>query len=152
MHKLKKIIFSSIAVISLSATVSPIMSVFAEGENEARPQTELTAGKEGDKDKSVGKNDQALTDNGKNEKQSDKETTVLNKEEKKAEPKKEELKKEEPKKEELKKEEPKKEEPKKEEKLPDAGFETVGLSLVGASAAGYGITQLAKHKAKKTIK
>jgi CGMP-gated channel len=142
MHKLKKIIFSSIAVISLSATVSPIMSVFAEGENEARPQTELTAGKEGDKDKSVGKNDQALTDNGKNEKQSDKETTVLNKEEKKAEPKKEEL----------KKEEPKKEEPKKEEKLPDAGFETVGLSLVGASAAGYGITQLAKHKAKKTIK
>lgn len=147
MHKLKKIIFSSIAVISLSATVSPIMSVFAEGENEARPQTELTAGKEGDKDKSVGKNDQALTDNGKNEKQSDKETTVLNKEEKKAEPKKEELKKEEP-----KKEEPKKEEPKKEEKLPDAGFETVGLSLVGASAAGYGITQLAKHKAKKTIK
>lgn len=137
MHKLKKIIFSSIAVISLSATVSPIMSVFAEGENEARPQTELTAGKEGDKDKSVGKNDQALTDNGKNEKQSDKETTVLNKEEKKAEPKKEEL---------------KKEEPKKEEKLPDAGFETVGLSLVGASAAGYGITQLAKHKAKKTIK
>lgn len=137
MHKLKKIIFSSIAVISLSATVSPIMSVFAEGENEARPQTELTAGKEGDKDKSVGKNDQALTDNGKNEKQSDKETTVLNKEEKKAEPK---------------KEEPKKEEPKKEEKLPDAGFETVGLSLVGASAAGYGITQLAKHKAKRTIK
>lgn len=142
MHKLKKIIFSSIAVISLSATVSPIMSVFAEGENEARPQTELTAGKEGDKDKSVGKNDQALTDNGKNEKQSDKETTVLNKEEKKAEPKKEEP----------KKEEPKKEEPKKEEKLPDAGFETVGLSLVGASAAGYGLTQLAKHKAKKTIK
>lgn len=137
MHKLKKIIFSSIAVISLSATVSPITSVFAEGENEARPQTELTAGKEGDKDKSVGKNDQALTDNGKNEKQSDKETTVLNKEEKKAEPK---------------KEEPKKEEPKKEEKLPDAGFETVGLSLVGASAAGYGLTQLAKHKAKKTIK
>ena len=127
MHKLKKIIFSSIAVISLSATVSPITSVFAEGENEARPQTELTAGKEGDKDKSVGKNDQALTDNGKNEKQSDKETTVLNKEEKKAEPK-------------------------KEEKLPDAGFETVGLSLVGASAAGYGLTQLAKHKAKKTIK
>lgn len=142
MHKLKKIIFSSIAVISLSATVSPITSVFAEGENEARPQTELTAGKEGDKDKSVGKNDQALTDNGKNEKQSDKETTVLNKEEKKAEPKKEEP----------KKEEPKKEEPKKEEKLPDAGFETVGLSLVGASAAGYGLTQLAKHKAKKTIK
>lgn len=142
MHKFKKIIFSSIAVLSLSATVSPITSVFAEGENEARPQTELTAGKEGDKDKSVGKNDQALTDNGKNEKQSDKETTVLNKEEKKAESKKDEP----------KKEESKKEEPKKEEKLPEAGFETVGLSLVGVSAAGFGITQLAKRKAKKTIK
>ena len=98
--------------------------------------------KEGDKDKSVSKNDQALTDNGKNEKQSDKETTVLNKEEKKAEPKKEEA----------KKEETKKDEPKKEEKLPDAGFETVGLSLVSISAAGLGITQLAKRKAKKTIK
>lgn len=142
MHKLKKIIFSSIAILSLSATVSPITSVFAEGENEARPQTELTAGKEGDKDKSVSKNDQALTDNGKNEKQSDKETTVLNKEEKKAESKKDEP----------KKEESKKEEPKKEEKLPEAGFETVGLSLVGVSAAGFGITQLAKRKAKKTIK
>ena len=142
MHKLKKIIFSSIAILSVSATVSPITSVFAEGENEARPQTELTAGKEGDKDKSVSKNDQALTDNGKNEKQSDKETTVLNKEEKKAEPKKEEA----------KKEESKKEESKKEEKLPEAGFETVGLSLVGVSAAGFGITQLAKRKAKKTIK
>ena len=142
MHKLKKIIFSSIAILSLSATVSPITSVFAEGENEARPQTELTAGKEGDKDKSVSKNDQALTDNGKNEKQSDKETTVLNKEEKKAEPKKDEP----------KKEESKKEEPKKEEKLPEAGFETVGLSLVSISAAGLGITQLAKRKAKKTIK
>lgn len=141
MHKLKKIIFSSIAILSLSATVSPITSVFAEGENEARPQTELTAGKEGDKDKSVGKNDQALTDNGKNEKQSDKETTVLNKEEKKSEPKKEEP----------KKEEAKKDEPKKEEKLPDAGFETVGLGLVSVSALGFGITQLAKHKAKKTI-
>ncbi|MBF1306337.1 MAG: hypothetical protein HXM94_00920 [Parvimonas micra] len=141
MHKLKKIIFSSIAVLSLSTVVSPITSVFAEGENEARPQTELTAGKEGDKDKSVGKNDQALTDNGKNEKQSDKETTVLNKEEKKSEAKKEEP----------KKEEPKKEEPKKEEKLPDAGFETVGLGLVGFSAAGFSITQLAKRKAKKTI-
>lgn len=137
MHKLKKIIFSSIAILSVSATVSPITSVFAEGENEARPQTELTAGKEGDKDKSVSKNDQALTDNGKNEKQSDKETTVLNKEEKKAE---------------SKKEESKKEEPKKEEKLPEAGFETVGLSLVGVSAAGFGITQLAKRKAKKNIK
>lgn len=146
MHKLKKIIFSSIAILSLSATVSPITSVFAEGENEARPQTELTAGKEGDKDKSVGKNDQALTDNGKNEKQSDKETTVLNKEEKKSEPKKEEPKKEEP-----KKEEAKKDEPKKEEKLPDAGFETVGLGLVSVSALGFGITQLAKRKAKKTI-
>ena len=142
MHKLKKIIFSSIAILSVSATVSPITSVFAEGENEARPQTELTAGKEGDKDKSVSKNDQALTDNGKNEKQSDKETTVLNKEEKKAEPKKEEA----------KKEETKKDESKKEEKLPDAGFETVGLSLVSISAAGLGITQLAKRKAKKTIK
>lgn len=142
MHKLKKIIFSSIAILSVSATVSPITSVFAEGENETRPQTELTAGKEGDKDKSVSKNDQALTDNGKNEKQSDKETTVLNKEEKKAEPKKEEA----------KKEETKKDEPKKEEKLPEAGFETVGLSLVGVSAAGLGITQLAKRKAKKTIK
>lgn len=141
MHNLKKIIFSSIAVLSLSTVVSPITSVFAEGENEARPQTELTAGKEGDKDKSVGKNDQALTDNGKNEKQSDKETTVLNKEEKKSESKKEEP----------KKEEPKKEEPKKEEKLPDAGFETVGLGLVGFSAAGFSITQLAKRKAKKTI-
>ena len=142
MHKLKKIIFSSIAILSVSATVSPITSVFAEGENEARPQTELTAGKEGDKDKSVSKNDQALTDYGKNEKQSDKETTVLNKEEKKAEPKKDEP----------KKEESKKEEPKKEEKLPEAGFETVGLSLVSISAAGLGITQLAKRKAKKTIK
>ncbi len=87
MHKFKKVIFSSIAILSLSAAVTPITSVFAEGD-EARPQTELTAGKEGDKDKTVSKNDQALTDNGKNEKQSDKETTVLNKEEKKPEPKK----------------------------------------------------------------
>ena len=120
MHKFKKVICSSIAILSLSAAVSPITSVFAEGD-EARPQTELTAGKEGDKDKTVSKNDQALTDNGKNEKQSDKETTVLNKEEKKPEPKKEEP----------------KEEPKK-EKLPEAGFETVGLGLAGLSAAGLG--------------
>ncbi len=135
MHKLKKIIFSSIAILSLSAAVSPITSVFAEGD-EARPQTELTAGKEGDKDKTVSKNDQALTDNGKNEKQSDKETTVLNKEEKKPEPKKEEP----------------KEEPKKEEKLPEAGFETVGLGFAGLSAAGLGLTQLAKLKARKQDK
>ena len=140
MHKFKKVIFSSIAILSLSAAVSPITSVFAEGD-EDRPQTELTAGKEGDKDKTVSKNDQALTDNGKNEKQSDKETTVLNKEEKKPEPKKEEPKKEEP-----------KEEPKKEEKLPEAGFETVGLGFAGLSAAGLGLTQLAKLKARKQDK
>lgn len=130
MHKFKKVIFSSIAILSLSAAVSPITSVFAEGD-EARPQTELTAGKEGDKDKTVSKNDQALTDNGKNEKQSDKETTVLNKEEKKPEPK--------------------KEEPKK-EKLPEAGFETVGLGFAGLSAAGLGLTQVAKIKARKKDK
>lgn len=137
MHKFKKVIFSSIAILSLSAAVSPITSVFAEGD-EARPQTELTeltAGKEGDKDKTVSKNDQALTDNGKNEKQSDKETTVLNKEEKKPEPKKEEP----------------KEEPKK-EKLPEAGFETVGLGFAGLSAAGLGLTQVAKIKARKKDK
>lgn len=134
MHKFKKVIFSSIAILSLSAAVSPITSVFAEGD-ETRPQTELTAGKEGDKDKTVSKNDQALTDNGKNEKQSDKETTVLNKEEKKPEPKKEEP----------------KEEPKK-EKLPEAGFETVGLSFAGLSAAGLGLTQVAKIKARKKDK
>lgn len=134
MHKFKKVIFSSIAILSLSATVSPITSVFAEGD-ETRPQTELTAGKEGDKDKTVSKNDQALTDNGKNEKQSDKETTVLNKEEKKPEPKKEEP----------------KEEPKK-EKLPEAGFETVGLGFAGLSAAGLGLTQVAKIKARKKDK
>lgn len=134
MHKFKKVIFSSIAILSLSAAVSPITSVFAEGD-EARPQTELTAGKEGDKDKTVSKNDQALTDNGKNEKQSDKETTVLNKEEKKPEPKKEEP----------------KEEPKK-EKLPEAGFETVGLGFVGLSTAGLGLTQVAKIKARKKDK
>lgn len=134
MHKFKKVIFSSIAILSLSAAVSPITSVFAEGD-EARPQTELTAGKEGDKDKTVSKNDQALTDNGKNEKQSDKETTVLNKEEKKPEPKKEEP----------------KEEPKK-EKLPEAGFETVGLGFAGLSAAGLVLTQVAKIKARKKDK
>ena len=134
MHKFKKVIFSSIAILSLSAAVSPITSVFAEGD-EALPQTELTAGKEGDKDKTVSKNDQALTNNGKNEKQSDKETTVLNKEEKKPEPKKEEP----------------KEEPKK-EKLPEAGFETVGLGFVGLSAAGLGLTQVAKIKARKKDK
>lgn len=134
MHKFKKVIFSSIAILSLSAAVSPITSVFAEGD-EARPQTELTAGKEGDKDKTVSKNDQALTDNGKNEKQSDKETTVLNKEEKKPEPKKEDP----------------KEEPKK-EKLPEAGFETVGLGFAGLSAAGLGLTQVAKIKALKKDK
>lgn len=134
MHKFKKVIFSSIAILSLSAAVSPITSVFAEGD-EARPQTELTAGKEGDKDKTVSKNDQALTDNGKNEKQSDKETTVLNKEEKKPESKKEEP----------------KEEPKK-EKLPEAGFETVGLGFAGLSAAGLGLTQVAKIKARKKDK
>ena len=134
MHKFKKVIFSSIAILSLSATVTPITSVFAEGD-ETRPQTELTAGKEGDKDKTVSKNDQALTDNGKNEKQSDKETTVLNKEEKKPEPKKEEP----------------KEEPKK-EKLPEAGFETVGLGFAGLSAAGLGLTQVAKIKARKKDK
>ena len=123
MHKFKKVIFSSIAILSLSAAVSPITSVFAEGD-EARPQTELTAGKEGDKDKTVSKNDQALTDNGKNDK-----------EEKKPEPKKEEP----------------KEEPKK-EKLPEAGFETVGLGFAGLSAAGLGLTQVAKIKARKKDK
>ena len=85
MHKFKKVIFSSIAILSLSAAVSPITSVFAEGD-ETRPQTELTAGKEGDKDKTVSKNDQALTDNGKNEKKPE-----PKKEEPKEEPKKEKL-------------------------------------------------------------
>ena len=109
-----------------------------------KPAVELTAGKNSDKNATVNKGEQALTDNSQNkDKESDKNTTVLKKEE----PKKEEPKKEEPKKEELKQEEPKKEE-KVPEKLPEAGFESIGLGLLGFSAAGAGIVSFAKKKSK----
>ena len=137
MNKLKQTTLLGISLLTLGQLATTSV-VFAE-EN-PRPATELTAGKESDKDKQVSKNDQPLVDNSKSETKADKETTVLQKEE---EPKKEEPKKEEP-----KKEEPKVE-PKKEEKLPEAGFENIGLGVIGVSVIGAGVTAFAKRKANK---
>lgn len=137
MNKLKQTTLLGISLLTLGQLATASV-VFAE--DNPRPATELTAGKESDKDKQVSKNDQALVDNSKSETKADKETTVLQKEE---QPKKEEPKKEEP-----KKEEPKPE-PKKEEKLPDAGFEDIGLGLIGVSAIGAGVTAFARRKANK---
>lgn len=137
MNKLKQTTLLGISLLTLGQLATTSV-VFAE--DNPRPATELTAGKESDKDKQVSKNDQALVDNSKSETKADKETTVLQKEE---EPKKEEPKKEEP-----KKEEPKVE-PKKEEKLPEAGFENIGLGVIGVSVIGVGVTAFAKRKANK---
>lgn len=137
MNKLKQTTLLGISLLTLGQLATASI-VFAE--DNPRPATELTAGKESDKDKQVSKNDQALVDNSKSETKADKETTVLQKEE---QPKKEEPKKEEP-----KKEEPKPE-PKKEEKLPEAGFEEVGLGLIGVSVIGAGVTTFARQKANK---
>ena len=137
MNKLKQTTLLGISLLTLGQFATANV-VFAE--DNPRPATELTAGKESDKDKQVSKNDQALVDNSKSETKADKETTVLQKEE---QPKKEEPKKEEP-----KKEEPKPE-PKKEEKLPEAGFEDIGLGLIGVSAIGAGVTAFARRKANK---
>lgn len=137
MNKLKQTTLLGISLLTLGQLATASV-VFAE--DNPRPDTELTAGKESDKDKQVSKSDQALVDNSKSETKADKETTVLQKEE---QPKKEEPKKEEP-----KKEEPKPE-PKKEEKLPEAGFEEVGLGLIGVSVIGAGVTTFARRKANK---
>lgn len=137
MNKLKQTTLLGISLLTLGQ-IATASVVFAE--DNPRPATELTAGKESDKDKQVSKNDQALVDNSKSETKADKETTVLQKEE---EPKKEEPKKEEP-----KKEEPKAE-PKKEEKLPEAGFENIGLGVIGVSVIGAGVTAFARRKANK---
>ena len=137
MNKLKQTTLLGISLLTLGQLATASV-VFAE--DNPRPATELTAGKESDKDKQVSKNDQALVDNSKSETKADKETTVLQKEE---QPKKDEPKKEEP-----KKEEPKPE-PKKEEKLPEAGFEDIGLGLIGVSVIGAGVTTFARRKANK---
>ena len=137
MNKLKQTALLGISLLTLGQLATASV-VFAE--DNPRPATELTAGKESDKDKQVSKNDQALVDNSKSETKADKETTVLQKEE---QPKKEEPKKEEP-----KKEEPKPE-PKKEEKLPEAGFEDIGLGLISVSVIGAGVTTFARRKANK---
>lgn len=137
MNKLKQTTLLGISLLTLGQLATASV-VFAE--DNPRPATELTAGKESDKDKQVSKNDQALVDNSKSETKADKETTVLQKEE---QPKKEEPKKEEP-----KKEEPKAE-PKKEEKLPEAGFENIGLGVIGVSVIGAGVTTFARRKANK---
>lgn len=137
MNKLKQTTLLGISLLTLGQLATASV-VFAE--DNPRPATELTAGKESDKDKQVSKNDQALVDNSKSETKADKETTVLQKEE---QPKKEEPKKEEPKKEEQKPE------PKKEEKLPEAGFENIGLGVIGVSVIGAGVTAFARRKANK---
>lgn len=137
MNKLKQTTLLGISLLTLGQLATASV-VFAE--DNPRPATELTAGKESDKDKQVSKNDQALVDNSKSETKADKETTVLQKEE---QPKKDEPKKEEP-----KKEEPKPE-PKKEEKLPEAGFENIGLGVIGVSVIGAGVTAFARRKANK---
>ena len=123
MNKLKQTTLLGISLLTLGQLATTSV-VFAE--DNPRPATELTAGKESDKDKQVSKNDQALVDNSKSETKADKETTVLQKEE-----------------------EPKKEEPKKEEKLPEAGFENIGLGVIGVSVIGAGVTAFAKRKANK---
>ena len=127
MNKLKQTTLLGISLLTLGQLATTSV-VFAE--DNPRPATELTAGKESDKDKQVSKNDQALVDNSKSETKADKETTVLQKEE------------------EPKKEEPKVE-PKKEEKLPEAGFENIGLGVIGVSVIGAGVTAFAKRKANK---
>ena len=116
------------------ATLATLMSspVFAEenSKTETDPAVELTAGKDSDKNATVSKGEQALTDNSQNkDKESDKNTTVLKKEETE------------------KKEEPKAEE-KVPEKLPEAGFESIGLGLLSFSALGAGAVTVAKRKSK----
>lgn len=127
MNKLKQTTLLGISLLTLGQLATASV-VFAE--DNPRPATELTAGKESDKDKQVSKNDQALVDNSKSETKADKETTVLQKEEQ------------------PKKEEPKPE-PKKEEKLPEAGFENIGLGVIGVSVIGAGVTAFARRKANK---
>ena len=132
------------------ATLLPALGAspaFAEGTTTSstpvsEPAVELTAGKASDKDATVSKGEQALVDSSKkSDKESDKNTTVL----KKDEPKKE-----------APKEEPKKEEPKKEEKvpekLPEAGFENVGAMFLGGSAAGLASLGAAKLISKRKAK
>ena len=78
------------AIASVFATTLPALiaaPVFAEDSNSTTtdPAVELTAGKDSDKEAKVSKGDQALTDNSKSkDKESDKNTTVLKKEETKA--------------------------------------------------------------------
>lgn len=132
------------AIASVFATTLPALiaaPVFAEDSNSTTtdPAVELTAGKDSDKEAKVSKGDQALTDNSKSkDKESDKNTTVLKKEEAKA-PETTEA----PKKEEAKPAE------KVPEKLPEAGFETIGAGLLGASFIGAGAVAVAKRKAKR---
>lgn len=136
------------AIASVFATTLPALiaaPVFAEESSSTTtdPAVELTAGKDSDKEAKVSKGDQALTDNSKSkDKESDKNTTVLKKEETKApettEP---------PKKEEAKPQEKPTE--KVPEKLPEAGFETIGAGLLGASFIGAGAVAVAKRKAKR---
>ena len=129
------------AIASVFATTLPALiaaPVFAEESSSTTtdPAVELTAGK-------VSKGDQALTDNSKSkDKESDKNTTVLKKEETKA-PETTEA----PKKEEAKPQEKPAE--KVPEKLPEAGFETIGAGLLGASFIGAGAVAVAKRKAKR---
>ena len=117
------------AIASVFATTLPALiaaPVFAEESSSTTtdPAVELTAGKDSDKEAKVSKGDQALTDNSKSkDKESDKNTTVLKKEEKPAE--------------------------KVPEKLPEAGFETIGAGLLGASFIGAGAVAVAKRKAKR---
>ena len=132
------------AIASVFATTLPALiaaPVFAEDSNSTTtdPAVELTAGKDSDKEAKVSKGDQALTDNSKSkDKESDKNTTVLKKEETKAPETTEAPKKEEPK--------PAEKVP---EKLPEAGFETIGAGLLGASFIGAGAVAVAKRKAKR---
>ena len=132
------------AIASVFATTLPALiaaPVFAEESSSTTtdPAVELTAGKDSDKEAKVSKGDQALTDNSKSkDKESDKNTTVLKKEEKKAPETTEAPKKEEPK--------PAEKVP---EKLPEAGFETIGAGLLGASFIGAGAVAVAKRKAKR---
>ena len=132
------------AIASVFATTLPALiavPVFAEESSSTTtdPAVELTAGKDSDKEAKVSKGDQALTDNSKSkDKESDKNTTVLKKEETKAPETTEAPKKEEPK--------PAEKVP---EKLPEAGFETIGAGLLGASFIGAGAVAVAKRKAKR---
>lgn len=136
------------AIASVFATTLPALiatPVFAEESSSTTtdPAVELTAGKDSDKEAKVSKGDQALTDNSKSkDKESDKNTTVLKKEESKA-PETTEA----PKKEEAKPQEKPAE--KVPEKLPEAGFETIGAGLLGASFIGAGAVAVAKRKAKR---